>query len=122
MRSFHFSLKPLKIEKIMRSTLATLTKQTMGRVRRRTLGWRYERKADDRDRDGPHGRDRQSQGPQQGGASEGGRRVGRPGKVNRKVLATLKRLLATGTTQAECAETLGVSVRTIGRAVSRMRL
>ena len=31
-----FRLKPLKIEKIMRSTLATLTKQTMGRVRRRT--------------------------------------------------------------------------------------
>ena len=36
MRVFHFSLKPLKIEKMIRSTLATLTKQTMGRVRRTT--------------------------------------------------------------------------------------
>jgi hypothetical protein len=43
------------------------------------------------------------------------------GKRDRKGLATLKRLLATGTTQAECAAILGVSVRTIGRAVARMR-
>src|SRR5215470_2262846 len=37
-----------------------------------------------------------------------------------KAAATLKRLLATGTTQAECAAILGVSVRTIGRAVARV--
>ena len=49
-----------------------------------------------------------------------GRRGGRPGKLDRKGLATLKRLLASGTTQAECAVILGVSVRTIGR-VARMR-
>ena len=47
--------------------------------------------------------------------------AGRPGKLDRKGLATLKRLLATGTTQAECAAILGVSVRTIGRAVARIR-
>jgi hypothetical protein len=47
--------------------------------------------------------------------------AGRPAKLDRKGLATLKRLLATGTTQAECAAILGVSVRTIGRAVARMR-
>ena len=50
-----------------------------------------------------------------------GRRGGRPGKLDRKGLATLKRLLATGTTQAECTAILGVSVRTIGRAVAQMR-
>ena len=44
--------------------------------------------------------------------------AGRPAKLDR---AKLKRLLATGTTQAECAAILGVSVRTIGRAVARMR-
>ena len=38
----------------------------------------------------------------------------------RKGLAALKRL-ATGMTQAECAAILGVSVRTIGTAVARMR-
>jgi len=32
----HSSLKPLTIEKIMRSMLAVFAKQTMGRVRRRT--------------------------------------------------------------------------------------
>ena len=50
-----------------------------------------------------------------------GKRGGRPEKLDRKGLATLKRLLATGTTQAECAAILGVSARTIGRAVARMR-
>jgi hypothetical protein len=49
------------------------------------------------------------------------RDAGRPAKLDRKGLATLKRLLATGTTQSECAAILGVSVRTIGRAVARMR-
>jgi hypothetical protein len=47
--------------------------------------------------------------------------AGRPGRLDRKGLATLKKLLATGTTQAECAAILGVSLRTIGRAVARMR-
>ena len=45
---------------------------------------------------------------------EWGKRGGRPGKLDRKGLAALKRPLATGTTQAECAAILGVSVRTIG--------
>ena len=49
------------------------------------------------------------------------RDAGRLAKLDRKGLATLKRLLATGTTQAECAAILGVSARTIGRAVARMR-
>ena len=49
------------------------------------------------------------------------RDAGRPAKLDRKGLATLKRLLATGTTQSECAAIMGVSVRTIGRAVARMR-
>jgi hypothetical protein len=51
-----------------------------------------------------------------------GKRGGRPGKLDRKGLEALKRLLATGTIQAECAAILGVSVRTIGRVVARMRL
>jgi hypothetical protein len=38
--------------------------------------------------------------------------AGRPAKLDRKGLATLKRLLATGTTQSECAAIMGVSVRT----------
>ena len=50
-----------------------------------------------------------------------GRQGGRPAKLDGKGLGTLKRLLATGRSQAECAATLGVSVRTIGRAVARMR-
>ena len=49
------------------------------------------------------------------------RDAGRPAKLDRKGLATLKRLLATGTTQSECTAIMGVSVRTIGRAVARMR-
>lgn len=43
----------------------------------------------------------------------------RPAKLDRKRFARLKQLLAAGKTQAECAAELGVSVRTIGRAVSR---
>jgi len=50
-----------------------------------------------------------------------GKRGGRPARLDRKGLATLKRLLASGTTQAEWAAIMGVSVRTIGRAVARMR-
>jgi hypothetical protein len=48
-----------------------------------------------------------------------GKQGGRPAKLDRKRFARLKQLLAAGKTQAECAAELGVSVRTIGRAVSR---
>ena len=50
-----------------------------------------------------------------------GKRGGRPGTWTGRGSQRLKRLLATGTTQAECAAILGVSARTIGRAVARMR-
>jgi len=48
-----------------------------------------------------------------------GRQGGRPSKLDRKTLARLERLLAAGKSQAECARLLGVSVRTVGRAVAR---
>lgn len=48
-----------------------------------------------------------------------GKQGGRPGKLDRKALALLRRLLASGKSQAECARVLGVSVRTIGRVVAR---
>jgi hypothetical protein len=51
-----------------------------------------------------------------------GKQGGRPTKVDRKALAKLRELLARGKGQAECAEALRVSIRTIGRAVARMRL
>jgi len=47
-----------------------------------------------------------------------GRRGGHPAKLGGKGLGRLKRLLATGGSQAECAAVLGVSVPTIGRAVA----
>jgi len=50
-----------------------------------------------------------------------GKRGGRPGKLDRKARARLRKLLASGKSQAECAVILGVSVRTIGRAVAWMR-
>jgi len=50
-----------------------------------------------------------------------GKRGGRPGKLDRKARARLRKLLASGKSQAECAAILGVSVRTIGRTVARMR-
>ena len=49
-----------------------------------------------------------------------GRQGGRPGKLDREALVRLRKLLASGKGQAECAAILGVSVRTIGRAVTRM--
>jgi hypothetical protein len=49
------------------------------------------------------------------------KRAGRPAKLDRKGLARLKTLLGVGKTHAECAAELGVSIRTIGRAVARMR-
>jgi hypothetical protein len=50
-----------------------------------------------------------------------GRKGGRPGKLDRRAHARLRKLLASGKSQAECAAMLGVSVRTVGRAVSRMK-
>jgi len=50
-----------------------------------------------------------------------GRKGGRPGKLDRKARARLRKMLASGKSQKECAAMLGVSVRTIGRAVARMR-
>ena len=49
-----------------------------------------------------------------------GRQGGRPGKLDRKARPRLQKLLASANSQAECAATLGVSVRTIGRAVAGM--
>src|SRR5512136_1948053 len=50
-----------------------------------------------------------------------GRRGGRPASLDGKALARLKALLSRGKSQAECAAELGVSTRTIGRAVARIR-
>ena len=50
-----------------------------------------------------------------------GRQGGRAGKLDRKAVARLLKLLASGKSQAACASTLGVSVRTAGRAIARMR-
>jgi hypothetical protein len=47
--------------------------------------------------------------------------VGRPTKLDRRAGRRLRQLLAAGRSQAECAAELGVSLRTIGRAVARMR-
>jgi len=46
---------------------------------------------------------------------------GRPAKLDGRALRRLRQLLATGMSQAECAVELGVSIRTVGRAVARMR-
>ena len=50
-----------------------------------------------------------------------GRQGGRPTTLDRKARARLQRLLASRRSQAECASILGVSVRTVGRAVARMK-
>ena len=50
-----------------------------------------------------------------------GKQGGRPAKLDHKALARLERLLAAGKSQAECAASLGVSVRSIGRAVAGLR-
>ncbi len=78
--------------------------------------------AQHRENNKPPQQQRQQQAPrqerrqpqQQGGRAQGGR----PAKLDRKGLARLKRLLAAGKNQAECAAELGVSIRTIGRAVA----
>jgi len=49
------------------------------------------------------------------------KRGGRPAKLDRKARARLRKFLASGKSQTECAAMLGVSPRTVGRAVARMR-
>ena len=49
-----------------------------------------------------------------------GKQGGRPEKLGRAALARLRKLLARGKSQAECARLFAVSVRTIGRALARM--
>ena len=46
---------------------------------------------------------------------------GRPGKLDLKTLERLRNLLASGKGQAKCATVLGVSARTVGRAVARIK-
>jgi len=50
-----------------------------------------------------------------------GKRGGRPTTLGRKARAWLRKLLASGKSQAEWASILGVSVRTVGRAVARVK-
>jgi len=50
-----------------------------------------------------------------------GKEGGRPASLDRKALARLEALLHQGKSQVECAKALGVSVRTIGRVVARMK-
>ena len=47
--------------------------------------------------------------------------AGRPTKLDGRARRRLRQLLAAGRTQTECAAELDVSVRTVGRAVARMR-
>jgi hypothetical protein len=50
-----------------------------------------------------------------------GKEGGRPVLLDRKALARLEPLMRRGKSQAECARMFGVSVRTIGRLVARMK-
>ena len=50
-----------------------------------------------------------------------GKQGGRPAKLDGKTAARLRKLLAEGKSQAECAAIFGVSVRTIGRVVAQMK-
>ena len=50
-----------------------------------------------------------------------GKQGGRPASFGGKAVAQQQRLLGAGKSQAECATILGVSVRTIGRLVARMK-
>jgi len=47
--------------------------------------------------------------------------AGRPVKLDGRARRRLRQLLTVGRSHAECAAELGVSIRTIGRAVARMR-
>src|SRR5438477_899307 len=53
--------------------------------------------------------------------SEFAKDAGRPAKLDGRARRRLRQLLAAGRSQAECATELGVSPRTVGRAVARMR-
>ena len=50
-----------------------------------------------------------------------GKQGGRPAKLDQKALTKLQHLLAAGKSHGECAKLFGVSLRTIGRAVARIR-
>lgn len=50
-----------------------------------------------------------------------GKLGGRPATLNRRAIGRLMKLLGAGKSQAESAAELGVSPRTVGRAVARMR-
>ena len=50
-----------------------------------------------------------------------GKQGGRPASFHGKAIVRLQWLLRAGKSQAECATILGVSVRTIGRVVARMK-
>ena len=47
--------------------------------------------------------------------------AGRPVKLDGRARRRLRQLLTVGRSHAECAAELGVSIRTIGRAVARIR-
>lgn len=49
-----------------------------------------------------------------------GKLGGRPAKLNSRAIGRLRKLLSAGKSQAECAAELGVSPRTVGRAVARV--
>ena len=51
--------------------------------------------------------------------AEFSKNAGRPPKLDGKAKRRLRAMLAAGKSQTECAADLGLSVRTIGRAVAR---
>ena len=53
--------------------------------------------------------------------SEWAKQGGRPAKLDHEAVARLRDLLAKGKSQTECGVMLGVSARTIGRIVARMK-
>lgn len=50
-----------------------------------------------------------------------GKQGGRPAKLDGHLLARLRKLLAKGKSQGECAKESGISVRTVGRIVAQFR-
>lgn len=53
--------------------------------------------------------------------AEWGKQGGRPSKLDGEALTRLRELLAKGKSQTQCAEALGVSARTVGRTLARLR-
>jgi len=53
-----------------------------------------------------------------GQLAEFSKNAGRPPKLDGRARRKLRAMLAAGRSQAECAADLGVSVRTVGRAVA----